>query len=82
MVHDPHVEESFGAKYEKDLERAVKGVDIIVIVTDHREFKNLNLKTLRKLMRSPIIVDGRRVINPKEAREAGFTYYGIGYGKV
>ena len=81
VVHDPHVKESFGTKYEEDLKKAIEGADVVVIATDHQEYKDLDLSSLRKLAKNSIIVDGRRIINPEVAQNLGFKYYGIGYGR-
>jgi len=81
VVYDPYCAESFGAEKTESLQQAVEGSDCIVIVTDHTEFKEIDLSKLRKSMKdNPIIVDGRRLIEPTKAKEAGFKYYGIGYG--
>ena len=81
-VYDPHCKESFGAKKANSLHEAVKGADCIAIITDHAEFKNLNLEEIRALMNDkPAIIDGRRIVNPYEAEKLGFIYYGIGFGK-
>jgi len=82
-TYDPHSNETFGAEKAGALEEAVKGVDCIIIMTDHTELKNLNLKKIKKLMdNKPVIVDGRRIINPSEAKKLGFSYYSIGLGKL
>ena len=52
-----------------------------MIVTDHPEFKNLNLAKLAELMRHRIVIDGRRAVEPQDAARHGFAYYGVGYGK-
>jgi UDP-N-acetyl-D-mannosaminuronic acid dehydrogenase len=81
-VYDPYCPSTFGAKKAGSLFDAVKGSDCLVIVTDHGEFKNLDLFALKKLMRSnPIIVDGKRILNPLKARVCGFEYYGVGYSE-
>jgi len=82
VVYDPYTKESFGAERADTLEDAVKDTDVLVIVTDHPEFKSLDLENIAKLIRHKIIVDGRRVIEPYQAVKYGFRYYGIGYGKV
>jgi len=82
VVYDPYTEECFGAERADSLEDAVKNADVVVIVTDHPEFKGLNLETIAKLVRYKIIVDGRRVVEPHQAVKYSFRYYGIGYGKV
>ena len=81
VVFDPYCSETFGARSEKSIEEAVLNSDCIVLVTDHPEFRNLDLVRLRKLMKdNPIIVDGRRIIDPNEAKRHGFQYLGVGYG--
>ncbi|MEM3766335.1 MAG: nucleotide sugar dehydrogenase [Candidatus Bathyarchaeia archaeon] len=81
-VYDPRCSQSFGAKKANSLHEAVKGADCLTIITDHTEFKNLNLQEIKALMADkPAIIDGRRIINPKEAERLGFLYYGIGLGK-
>jgi UDP-N-acetyl-D-mannosaminuronic acid dehydrogenase len=81
-IFDPYTLETFGAERASSLEEAVKDADVVVIVTDHPEFKNLDLDAVAKFVKHKIIVDGRRVIEPYQAVKHGFTYYGIGYGKV
>lgn len=80
-VYDPYAAETFGARRADTLEDAARGADALVIVTDHPEFKNLNLAKLAELMRHRIVVDGRRVVEPQDAARHGFAYYGVGYGK-
>lgn len=80
-VYDPYTKENFGAKSSKSITEAVKGTDCIVVATDHKAFEKLDFRAIKRLMNTdPIIVDGRRVIDPGRARKQGFTYYGIGYG--
>ena len=82
ITYDPFCDESFGARKVKSLYEAIENADCIAIITDHTEFKNIDLKQIRALMtEKPAIVDGRRMINPHGAERLGFTYYGIGLGK-
>ncbi|MFZ7136930.1 MAG: nucleotide sugar dehydrogenase [archaeon] len=82
IAYDPYCISTFGAKKATSLYEAIKDADCIIIVTDHTEFKNLNLTEIKKSMNDkPAIIDGRRIISPQEAEKHGFTYYGIGYGK-
>jgi len=82
LVYDPYTPETFGARPAKTLEEAAKDADVLVIVTDHPEFKKLDLVTLAALMRHRIIIDGRRAVEPHAVATHGFTYYGVGYGKA
>ena len=57
---------------------AVRGADVLAILTEWNEFRAIDLTQARKLMTGNAIVDLRNVVNPAAAREAGFTYSGIG----
>lgn len=57
---------------------AAEGVDALLLVTEWNEFRMPDLARLRSLMRTPVLLDGRNVWDAAKAREAGFTYYGIG----
>ncbi|WP_421657693.1 UDP-glucose dehydrogenase family protein [Leptothermofonsia sp. ETS-13] len=54
------------------------GCDAIVLVTDWQLFCTLDYATLAQQMHSPIIVDGRNLLDPDVLTEAGFYYVGIG----
>ena len=56
----------------------VKDSDAVVVVTEWEEFSDLPLAKMKKLMRRPLIIDGRNFLDPAKVREAGFTYEGIG----
>jgi UDPglucose 6-dehydrogenase len=57
---------------------AVTDADAAVIVTEWDELRSLASEEVRSAMRRPLIVDGRNLLDPEEARSAGFTYEGIG----
>ncbi len=77
--HDPRAKSDFQSNFSRNLKEVVKSADCIVIVTDHDEYKKLDLKELKKLVNENcIIVDGRRILNKKEAEKYGFIYFGIG----
>lgn len=57
---------------------ALKGADALAIVTEWNEFREPDFSKMRKLMRSPVIFDGRNIYNPGHVRSLGFTYYSIG----
>jgi UDPglucose 6-dehydrogenase len=59
---------------------AATGADVLVIATEWNEFRSLDLDRLRGVMRTPVIVDLRNVLDPERARAAGFTYVGTGRG--
>src|SRR5919198_380858 len=57
---------------------AVRGADAAVIVTEWDELRGLASDEVREAMAHPLIVDGRNLLDPDEARRAGFVYEGIG----
>jgi UDPglucose 6-dehydrogenase len=57
---------------------AVSGADAAVIVTEWDELKGLASEDVRQAMHRPVIVDGRNLLDPEQARSAGFLYEGIG----
>ncbi|HXE07225.1 MAG TPA: UDP-glucose/GDP-mannose dehydrogenase family protein [Acidobacteriaceae bacterium] len=65
-------------RYVDNAYAAADDADAVMILTDWREFAQLDLKRLREAMRYPIIVDGRNLFEPKTMLEHGFTYISIG----
>jgi UDPglucose 6-dehydrogenase len=47
-------------------------------VTEWSEFRRPDFEKMRKLMRSPVIFDGRNLFEPEQMKQSGFTYYSIG----
>ncbi|GCE11119.1 UDP-glucose dehydrogenase family protein [Tengunoibacter tsumagoiensis] len=54
--------------------------DALVVVTEWNEFKSLNMKRIREVMREPVLIDGRNLYEQSEIRRHGFVYRGIGRG--
>jgi UDPglucose 6-dehydrogenase len=52
--------------------------DALVVVTEWRQFRDLDLPALRRVMTTPILVDGRNLYTPESAVAAGFDYSGVG----
>jgi UDPglucose 6-dehydrogenase len=57
---------------------ALKGADALAIVTEWSEFRRPDFEKMRKLMRSPVVFDGRNLFEPEQMKQSGFTYYSIG----
>jgi UDPglucose 6-dehydrogenase len=57
---------------------ALEGVDGLAIVTEWQEFRNPDFAVMRRLMRRPVIFDGRNLYEPHAVAGHGFTYYSIG----
>lgn len=67
-----------GVAYAKDAYGAADGSDALVVLTDWDEFKDLDLARIKKLLASPIIIDGRNIYEPAEMARLGFNYRGMG----
>ena len=63
----------------KDLYESCNGANIAVILTDHSEYRNIDLTRLKGLMADdPLIIDSRGFIDRSRATEQGFEYHGLG----
>ena len=67
-----------GVEIVDSVAEAVTGADAAVIVTEWAELKGLASAETRAAMATPLIIDGRNLLDPAAAREAGFVYEGIG----
>ena len=65
-------------QYVRSACEAATGAHALLILTDWDEFRSLDWQRLRRLMRTPIIVDGRNLLDPAAMRERGFEYYSVG----
>ena len=70
----------FGSKvtFAENSYAALKGADALAIVTEWNEFREPDFERMKKLLRTPIIFDGRNLYNPDQIRAHGFTYVSIG----
>lgn len=64
--------------YCEDSYETANGCDALVILTEWEEFKKLDLKKIKRLMKAPIIVDGRNIFEPEKMKSLGFIYKSIG----
>ncbi len=66
--------------FAADPYEAAQGADCLVLVTEWNEFRDLDLQNIKQLLKSPKVLDGRNVWDPKTMKEIGFEYLGIGRG--
>jgi UDPglucose 6-dehydrogenase len=83
-VHDPvalkNVARQYGDRlvcYDKPY-GALEEADALAIVTEWNEFRNPDFEVMRRLLRTPVIFDGRNLYEPDHMAELGFKYYCIG----
>lgn len=84
-VHDPVSMEKAkalvkGVKFCKDLYETSKDADAVVVVTEWPQFRDVDLKRVKSLVRTPVFLDGRNLFNPRAVADLGFEYHGVGRG--
>jgi len=65
-------------RYAADIYEAAKNADAVLILTDWKEFADIDLVRLNQVVRFPIVIDGRNLYKPKQMHEHGFTYVSVG----
>jgi UDPglucose 6-dehydrogenase len=87
-VHDPvamdKAKEYFGTKvnYTKSNYDVCTDADALVVHTEWNEYRQPDFEKMKKLMKSPVIFDGRNLYSPKRLETLGFKYYGVGIPSV
>ncbi|ERJ12936.1 nucleotide sugar dehydrogenase [Haloplasma contractile] len=71
-IYDPHVEHHLC----ETLETCIKDSDLIVVLTDHNEFKTLDHKKIASCMRSPLVLDTKNCITPQFNSELEIINFG------
>jgi UDPglucose 6-dehydrogenase len=85
VAYDPKATENFKTLTDKPItyvssaKEALKNADICVIQSDWAEHKALTPEDFKELMRSPVILDGRRTFDPNLMIQNNVIYYGIGW---
>ena len=71
-----------GRRLRQDrLRGGVRGADALVVITEWHEFRGLDPRRIKQVMRQPRIVDLRNIFDPEEMRGLGFAYEGVGRPK-
>jgi len=73
-VYDPHVKTGSNVK---DLDELLNKSDYIILVTDHNEFRQMDLEKLNK-NRILVVIDGRNCLDKEKIKSMGISYHGIG----
>ena len=64
--------------FAQDGYEALQGADALALVTEWSEFRTPDFRRIKRLLKSPVVFDGRNIYDPDELKSMGFTYYGIG----
>jgi UDPglucose 6-dehydrogenase len=89
-AYDPEAGEVARARFRrtpavtvcKSAEQAARGADALVIVTEWNEFRSPDFPTLKRLLKQPVIFDGRNLYDPELLAGYGFEYYPVGRRQV
>jgi UDPglucose 6-dehydrogenase len=87
QTHDPKATDSarmiFGDRvmYAADPYSAAHGVDALLVMTEWLVYRNPDFERMRKLVRRPLLIDGRNLYDPDRMAALGFEYHGIGRGR-
>jgi UDPglucose 6-dehydrogenase len=83
-VHDPEAMDVarglFGDRvsYHRQNYEAIEGADALLVVTEWNEFRRPDFDRIKRLLKEPVIFDGRNLWEPKAMGKLGFTYFPIG----
>jgi len=67
-----------GITFAQDQYDALIDADSLLMVTEWPEFKFPNWNVVKKLMKKPVVFDGRNIYDASEMKQKGFTYYCVG----
>ena len=67
-----------GLTYADSAAAALDGADALLLVTEWKEFRTPDFEHLKKVLRHPVLFDGRNIWDPRLAEQMGFEYHGIG----
>jgi UDPglucose 6-dehydrogenase len=87
QTHDPKATDSarmiFGDRvmYAADPYSAAHGADALTVMTEWLVYRNPDFERIRKLLRRPLLIDGRNLYDPDRMAALGFEYHGIGRGR-
>ena len=70
------------AEFASSALEAVTDAEALVVATEWREFANVDLAVVKEKMRTPMVFDGRNLLDPETMRRLGFHYYSIGRASV
>ncbi|MDE1763994.1 MAG: nucleotide sugar dehydrogenase [Thaumarchaeota archaeon] len=79
-IYDPFFKAAdvFSQKTENSLFDAITGADATIIVTAHKEFRDVSPSLLKEKMKTPVLIDARGIIDTTSARKSGLILRGIG----
>ena len=81
-IYDPYFAsmKAYDINVEEKLDDILPRVNASIIITAHDEFKKIET-SIFKIMKDPILIDTRGIIDPKDAKRNGLVFRGLGRGK-
>jgi UDPglucose 6-dehydrogenase len=70
-----------GLSFVANQTEALQGADALLIVTEWREFKSPDFDSIRRMLKTPLVIDGRNLFEPELMRSQGIEYQAIGRGE-
>ncbi|MDP3998064.1 MAG: UDP-glucose/GDP-mannose dehydrogenase family protein [bacterium] len=81
-AYDPQAAENakklINLNYVSDPYEAARDAEVLLVITEWNEFRQIDLKKVKKLMKKPVILDGRNIYEPQKVKALGFFYSGVG----
>ena len=65
-------------KFFQNPYETIRDCDALIVATEWNEFRNLDMRAVKILLKKPVVIDGRNIYDPKEMKGLGFIYMGIG----
>ena len=86
QVFDPVASDDFrrdfpDLDYKTNAYDAIKGADALILMTEWNEFRSLDLKRIKTLLKSPVFIDTRNIYDPRDMKEKGFIFVCTGRTK-
>ena len=86
QVYDPVASDDFkrdfpNLDYKNNAYDAIEGADAMVLMTEWNEFRSLDMKRVKKLLKTPIFIDTRNTYDPRDMKDKGFTFVCTGRTK-
>ena len=76
----PNIEKRFGNRlnYSESMYAALENADALLICTEWSIFRTPDFSRLKKLLKNPVIFDGRNLYNLNDVEAEGFVYVSVG----
>ena len=67
-----------GVAFVRNAYGAARGADALIVLTEWAEFREIDFTRMKKLLRQPLVFDGRNLYDRDKLKKLGFQYYGVG----